>query len=166
MNNSVFLINKNKIINNYKSYSKIGSVFYPLKTNTNEIVIRTLLKTFDSNDGFLISNLNHFKLLQDMSVSPKKICLINVLSDSDTTKYLYDSGVRFFVFDNIDSLNEFIKYADLSECKIAIRLNTMEVFDDTLMHLGASTIECSEMLKMLENKCSSLGVSFYLQTKK
>lgn len=164
-NEVTFLINKNIIIHNYKRYSKIGNVFYPLKTNTNEIVLKTLIDNFNSGDGFLISNINHFDLLDSMNVSPKNMCYINVLSGDNTIKYLYDKGVRFFVFDNFKSLETFIDYANLSECKILIRLNTMEVFDDTLMHLGASTTECKEMLDLLNNKCDSVGISFYLQTK-
>ena len=160
-----FLINKNVIIHNYKNYSKIGSIFYPLKTNTNKIVLKTLINNFTSCDGFLISNINHFNLLNSMKVSPRKMCYINVLSGDNTIKYLYDNSVRFFVFDNFNSLKKFISYADLSECKISIRLNTMEVFDDTLMHLGSSTAECKEMLDLVIGKCNNIGISFYLQTK-
>ena len=167
MNNNeiTFLINKSRIINNYHNYSKIGNIYYPLKTNTNKIILKTLSNNFSQNDGFLISNLTHFNILNSMNISPKKMGYINVLSSNDTTKYLYDKGVRFFVFDTIKSLEEFINYANLKECRIAIRLNTMEVFDDTLMHLGASTIECKKMLDELINKCESIGISFYLQTK-
>lgn len=164
-NEITFLINKNVIIHNYKNYSKIGNVFYPLKTNTNKIVLKTLIDNFNSCDGFLISNINHFNLLDSMKVSQKNMCYINVLSGDNTIKYLYDRGVRFFVFDNFKSLEKFISYANLSECKISIRLNTMEMFNDTLMHLGASTTECKEMLDLLNDKCDSIGISFYLQTK-
>lgn len=164
-NEVTFLINKNVIVHNYKNYSKIGNVFYPLKTNTNKIVLKTLIDNFNSCDGFLISNINHFNLLDSMKVSPQNMCYINVLSGDNTIKYLYDKGVRFFVFDNFKSLENFINYANLSECKILIRLNTMEVFDDTLMHLGASTTECKEMLDLLNDKCDCMGISFYLQTK-
>jgi diaminopimelate decarboxylase len=164
-NNTTFLINKNKIINNYKKYSSIGSVYYPLKTNSNKKVLNTLIDIFKTKDGFLISNLYHYKILKSLNVSPKKMCYINVLSSNKIIKQLYKDGVRFFVFDNIDSLKEIIKYADLKECKIAIRINTMEVFNDTLMHLGATTNECYEMLNILSSKCLNIGISFYLQTK-
>ncbi|MBR5370301.1 MAG: hypothetical protein IK137_03245 [Bacilli bacterium] len=160
-----FLINKSTIIHNYNNYSKTGNVYYPLKTNTNKIVLKTLIENFKNNDGFLISNLDHFNILNLLNVPSEKMCYINVLSSDDTIKYLYDKGVRFFVFDNNKSLKEFMEYANLTECRIALRLNTMEVFNDTLMHLGASTIECKEMLDELNNKCKSIGISFYLQTK-
>lgn len=164
-NDIEFLFNKRNLINNYNGYKKYGNIFYPLKTNSNQIVISYLKQLLDSKDGFLISNLVHYNLLTELNISPNKMCLINVLSGDNTIKYLYNKGVRFFVFDNLNTLNQFISYANLKECKIAMRLNTMEVFEDTLMHLGANTNECKQMLELLKDKCNKVGISFYLQTK-
>ncbi len=164
-NDVEFLFNSNKLIYNYDGYKRLGNIFYPLKTNSNDIIINNLKQLFNNDDGFLISNIRHFVLLTKLNISPNKMCLINVLSGNDTIKYLYNQGVRFFVFDNISVLNYFISYANLKECKIALRLNTMEVFEDTLMHLGASTNECIKMLELLKDKGNKVGISFYLQTK-
>lgn len=163
-NDVKFLFNPSKLIYNYDGYKRLGNIFYPLKTNSNDIIINNLKQLFNNDDGFLISSIRHFELLTKLNISPNKMCSINVLFGNDTIKYLYNQGVRFFVFDNIDALNDFLSYADLKQCKISIRLNTMEVFNDTLMHLGASTEECKKMINLLNNKCS-IGISFYLQTK-
>ena len=160
-----FIFYKQRLINNYHEYKKLGNIYYPLKTNSNHLIINNLNKIFTNQDGFLISNINHYKCLNKLGISSQKMCLINVLASNDSIKYLYEQGVRFFVFDNYDSLNYFCSYANLKECKIAIRLNTMEVFDDTLMHLGADTKECLRMINLLKNKCFEIGISFYLQTK-
>ncbi len=157
------LVNKQKIISNYKRCKNYGSVYYPLKTNTNRIVLNTLNEVFRKNDGFLISNLEHFQILKKLNVSPESICLINVFTNDKIIKYLYEEGVRYFVFDDIKSLIEFSKYADLRECKISIRLNIMEVFNDIVTHLGASKFDSLKMLDMLNGKCKSVGISFYLQ---
>lgn len=163
-NDVKFLFNPSKLIYNYDGYKRLGNIFYPLKTNSNDIIINNLKQLFNNDDGFLISNIRHFEILAKLNISPNKMCSINVLSGNDTIKYLYNQGVRFFVFDNINALDHFISYANLKECKIALRLNTMEVFEDTLMHLGASTNECIKMLKSLKDKCNEVGISFYLQT--
>lgn len=164
-NNIQFIFYKQRLIKNYNKYKKLGNIYYPLKTNSNHLIINNLHKIFNNQDGFLLSNINHYEYLNKLGISPKKMCLINVLTSNDSIKYLYDQGVRFFVFDNYDSLKYFCSYANLKECKIAIRLNTMEVFDDTLMHLGADTKECLRMINLLKNKCFKIGISFYLQTK-
>ena len=58
--------------------------------------------------------------------------------------------LTFFTFDNMTSLIEFSKYADLSKVKIAIRLSTMEVFTDKFIHLGAPLKESLDMLIFLK----------------
>lgn len=37
------------------------------------------------------------------------MCFINVLAEYETVKYLYNSGVRFFTFDNLDAIINFSK---------------------------------------------------------
>lgn len=160
-----FIFNKKKLNYNYSSYKKIGNIFYPLKTNSNELIIKNLNCIFDKRDGFLISNINHYNHLIKLNIPSNKMWLINILSSIDTIKYLYEKGVRFFTFDNFESLNNFLSYADLKQCKISIRINTMNVFNDALMHLGADTTECIKMLELLNKKCKKIGISFYLQTK-
>lgn len=163
-NNIYFYFNKNKLIENFKSFSELSNVYYPLKTNSNEKIIKTLHSLIDkSNNGYLISSIYHFQILQKLNINPLKMCCINVLAEDDTIKYLYDSGVRFFTFDNINSLSNFSKYADLTKVKIAIRLSTMQLFDNNYTHLGACFEECLEMFELLKNKCNDYGISFYIQ---
>ena len=41
-NNIYFYFNKNKLIHNFNDFSYLGNIYYPLKTNSNKIVIETL----------------------------------------------------------------------------------------------------------------------------
>ena len=159
-----FYLKKNVLISNYNDYSKIGQIYYPLKTNSNETVLKELIKLYENTDnGFLISHISHFDKLIKLGVSPEKMCLVNVISDEDVIKYLYDHGVRYFTFDNIESLSNFLSYADSSKIKISIRLNIFEVFG-VYSHLGAKTKNCYEMLDLLIKKqINNYGISFYLQ---
>ena len=100
-NDVEFLFNPNKLIYNYNGYKKLGNIFYPLKTNSNDMIIYNLKKIFNPEDGFLISNTKHYDILRKLNVTPDRMCLINVLSGNGTIKYLYNQGVRFFVFDSI-----------------------------------------------------------------
>lgn len=163
-NNIYFYFNKNKLIENLNKYSRIGKVYYPLKTNSNKNLLKELKKSIDRNDnGFLISSITDFETLKKLGINPLQICFINVLAESDTVKFLYESGVRFFTFDNINSLIEFSKYANLSETKIAIRISTMQVFTNKFTHLGADISELIKMLDFLKGKCNNYGISFYIQ---
>jgi len=64
-NKLYFYLNKNKLIENFNNYSRLGNVYYPLKTNSNEMIIKTLspLITKAENGGFLISSITHFETL-------------------------------------------------------------------------------------------------------
>ena len=164
-NNIYFYFNKNKLLENFKNFNELGNVYYPLKTNSNEILIKALKPLIDDgNNGFLINSIYHFEKLQKENVNPLKICFINVLAEKDTVKYLYDNGVRFFTFDNLNAVINFSEYADLSKVKIAIRLSTTQVFKDKFTHLGADLDECLKIFTFLKNnKCNDYGISFYIQ---
>lgn len=160
-NNTYFYFNRDKLIHNFNIYNEYGKIYYPLKTNSNKIIIETLKDKFDN--GFLISSISNFETLQQINIDISKICFINVLAEYDTIKYLYNKGVRFFTFDNLETLESFSKYADLTNTKIVVRVSTMQVFKNKYTHLGANIEETFKMLKYLKEKCNNYGISFYLQ---
>ena len=164
-NNLKFYFNKNKLIENYNKFSKDGDIYYPLKTNSNENLIKALSTLLNNaNNGYLISSLYHFELLKKLGISASRMCFINVLAEKETIRYLYDNGVRFFTFDCLKSLEEFVEYANLREVKIAIRLSTMQIYKDKFTHLGAELEETLRMIEFLKrNGNSNYGISFYIQ---
>ena len=159
-----FYLNEDILKLNYEKFSKIGQVYYPLKVNSNETILRELIKLYDgSNNGFLVTHISHYDKLIRLGVTPDKMCLVNVIADNDIVKYLYDKGVRYFTFDDVDYLKYFLSYANPNEVKISIRLNIVEVFG-VYSHLGAKTSDCYTMLNLLKEKgISNFGISFYLQ---
>ena len=160
-----FYFDKAKLINNFYEFKKYGDIFYPLKTNSNINILKALKPHINrNNNGFLISHPSHFYMLKKLGIPAKRMCLINVLAEDDFVLKLYNKGVRYFTFDNMQLLIEFAKYADLSHVKIAVRLSITEVFKDKFSHLGGNKDECIEIIKFLKvNKCSEYGISFYLQ---
>ncbi|HOZ89128.1 MAG TPA: hypothetical protein PK737_02735 [Bacilli bacterium] len=160
-----FYFNQEKLINNFREFEKMGAVYYPLKTNSNLSILKTLKPLLNNKDhGFLISHPSHYHLLRKLKVPAKRMCLINVLAEDKFVKELYNKGVRYFTFDNLNSLLEFAKYANLKQVKIAVRLTITEVFPDKISHLGGTKEECQAMLEYLRNNiCPDFGISFYLQ---
>ena len=39
-----FYLNKKKLQSNYQKFAKLGKIYYPLKTNSNEIVLNEIIK--------------------------------------------------------------------------------------------------------------------------
>lgn len=159
-NNLYFKFDKNKVAENFNNYSRLGSVYYPVKTNSNKLIVERLKEL---NSGFLVTTLNNFEVLKELDVNMDKVCVINVLSEEETIKHYYDNGIRFFTFDNMNSLIEFSKYADLTQTKIVIRLSTMQMFPEKFTHLGADLDEALKMINFLKDKCNNYGIAFYIQ---
>ena len=155
-----FYLNINKLQDNYKKFSNIGQVYYPVKSNSNEVIIKELEKL---GCNFLITYVSHLKKLTSLGIKPDRCFVSSVLMSESDTRYLYDNGVRSFTFDNIESLKAFLSYADNNEVKVALRINIGEVFD-VFSHLGATSNEIDEMIDILNDAgVRNYGISFYLQ---
>ena len=161
----IFCINSKNIEKNFEEVSKFGNVFYPLKTNSNAEIIKILKPLTNLNGGFLLSNLGHFYALKKQKISPQKMAFINVCAEEKTLKKLYQNGVRFFAFDNFNSLENFSKYADKKTTKICVRISVCDVFDCDFSHLGANLEQATKMLEFLKNSGFLYGISFYLHKK-
>lgn len=151
-----FIIDKEKIKENFNKYSKYGRVFYPVKANSSEIIIDTLCDLLRNEDRFFISNLNQIK--QGMK---NKLALMNPLISNDDIKKLYDKGCRFFVFDDFEKLTIFLSYAKLEETEIAIRISTMVIFPEVITNLGTDIKSAKKMLNIIKS-AKQIGLQFYL----
>ena len=158
-----FNVDSDKLLANINAFKQLGSVYYPLKPNADVEILNELIDLSDGDLGFLVTYLSHFNKLIELGINPDKIGVINVLLDDESIKYLYDNGVRFFTFHNINQVINFSKYADLKKCKINVRLSICEPFKQ-FSHLGGNTEECKKMIALLNQLgCTNYGISFYLQ---
>lgn len=160
MSKSEYIVNKNIIKENLSNYLNLGNVCYSLKTNSNPKIIDLLNKLSEEKINFLINNFNQYKILKKMNIDDKKIYSINIL-DNELTKRLYDCGVRFFTFEDIDSIKKFEKYADTKCVDISIRLSINECFN-TFTYMGNSSDNINKILEYVKGKYNNIGISFYL----
>lgn len=158
----MFKVNIDKIYENYIKYTSVGKVFYPVKANSNEKILRILKDfIFDDNSKFYISSREHFDLLTEkLKVNPEKIAVMNPLMSKNLYVYLYMKGVRFFVFDDIEKLDNFLLYANMKDLELCFRINTMEICPNVVTNLGTDI----KTIKQMIDKCQEakqLGVSVY-----
>ena len=156
-----------KLKSNFDALSQFGAIWYPMKSESNTALLMELVPWLNKDPhGFSVKTLDHYRKLQKLKVPVSKMCLIDVLAEPAFIKFLYGEGVRNFVFDDLDALKSFTKYADLTKCRIHMRLNINEVLEDIeLIHLGASVEDMQAMLYILQKKgCEDYGISFYVQS--
>ncbi len=138
---NTFIINKQKIINNYNTFKQIGPVYYPIKANSNKAVIDILTNIFDDKDKFAISNKNLIK--------SKPMTLINPFYNLEELEYFYNEGVRDFVFEDFDTFLDFKNKHNNIEASARINLN--EIIENNDTFIGASL---KDTLQMIAKGCS------------
>lgn len=50
-NNIYFYFNKDKLTQNFNDFSEMGNIYYPLKTNSNEVIIKTLQPLIEEKEN-------------------------------------------------------------------------------------------------------------------
>lgn len=160
---------------NYRRFETLGEVHYPIKTNPNPVVIRTIQEVAGGGRAhFGIWHAGDVDYLAAQGVSLDQMSAIAVQSGAQEKRDMYNRGVRSFVFDYQPDLAEFLSYADLASTSVALRINpsVAGVYPDNLTpeleialsRFGTDELEIREMAQELhEGGCSDLGVSFYLQ---
>ena len=78
-----FDFNKSRLIDNFNKYSKVGSIYYPIKTNSN---IRVLNVLKELNSGFLVTTLNNFEKIKELNID-KNVSRMKVYA-ADMTAHL------------------------------------------------------------------------------
>lgn len=157
---STIYISKNKIKENFKKFNNIGTLNYPLKANSNKNIINILNNVFEYNNKFLISCIDDYKILKSENIPVCKMSLINPFISEKDIKYLYKKGLRDFVFEDLESIKKFEKYANLKEVNISIRLSISEIFN-IYTFIGCDLKNCIKILNYLKGY-NKIGISFYL----
>lgn len=152
----------NKMLSNISRFAEHGNVYYAMKANSSESVVKIISK---KTSNFSISNIEHYNVLNKLKIDSNNICVINVLLSNNELVYLYKKGVRFFTFDNFESLKVFINSIDdYKDLKISLRLNIAEVFNKEKVPFGATSNEIYKMMSFLKSKNIKYGLSFYIQS--
>ena len=152
----------NRILSNINRFAEYGNICYAMKANSSEPVIKAVSR---KTSNFSISNIRHYNILNKLKVDSINMCVINVLLSNDELMCLYKNGVRFFTFDNFESLKVFINSIDdYTNLKISLRLNIAEVFNKEKVPFGATSNEIYKMMSFLKSKNIKYGLSFYIQS--
>lgn len=157
---STLIYDKNKLKENVNYYKNIGNIYYPVKANSNHLVLKTLNEIFNMEDKFFISYIHHFEKLKELNIDSSYISLMNPLLSFNDYQYLYNQGVRSFTFDNFNIFKAALQYFDLDKTEWIFRLNLNEIYPSFISNIGCSFDEILEMINMLNN--TNIGISFYI----
>ena len=109
------LINLTKVSKNYNNLKKsipFAKIYYAIKANPQEEILKTLIKKGSCFDVATIFELN--KVLS-LGASPEKISYGNTIKKERDISYAYKKGVRLFATDSISDLEKISRQAKKSK---------------------------------------------------
>lgn len=172
MKNPTYVIDLKKLDENYATFSSFGRVYFPVKTNHNQIILNELKKL---GSGFECDSVEHIQKVYSKDIA-KDIMLSNVAKSDYDIEWALDHGICFYTIDDEQTLLKIIdgaKKRKFKNLKINVRLNVYDIFRAEFeksgtpdSRLGASVKTCKRLLKIIDEQNGieiSRGVSFYVQ---
>ena len=157
MRTPYYYFRKEKIATNYLCFKDtlfVDKLFYALKPNSEKEVLKVLNEV---NANFEIASVGEFKKLKNLGVDSKRIICSLPIKPVEWLKELYDNGIDYFVFDNIDEYNKLKKYAPRSRKIMRIDINN--IVQDTIEY----GIPFDSYMKYSDGQLEDVsGITFYI----
>lgn len=160
MKTPYYKFNLNQVCLNYLDLSEaidVDKLYYALKPNS-EMEILEALNNIQAN--FEVVSSGEYLKLKKIGVLPERIICSLPIKTTSLIKFLYDEGIRYFVFDNMEEFAKLSQYAP-SALKI-MRIYINDFVTETI-EFG---VQMEEFLGWLETNRENIknigGITFYI----
>ena len=148
---------------NYKKIKKSikgVEIFYAMKANDNEEIIKTLI---DEGSSFEISSAGELFQLIRLSVSPEKIMCLNPIKNPAFLESLSKYGVKVMAFDSRSEIDKIAKYAPKSQLLLRLQVDNEGSDWPLTKKFGVQATEAIKLLKYAKSKNLRLvGLTFHV----
>lgn len=155
----IYIIDLEKIQENYKIFQEYfpdSPIYFALKSNSDVEILKSLNEI---NANFEIASIGELNRLLLIGVEPKKIIFSNPCKSLSDLEELYNKGIRYFVFENIEDLKRLTKFAP--DSKYVLRVNLYE-HNRNYINYGASLNYIKNTLTKDYDLCKKIsGLTFY-----
>lgn len=158
-----YIFNKSRFREIIQEYKSIGEIFYPIKSNDEDLIINTLI---DESCNFEVDSIEHIKLLiNNYHVNPSKILYSYPILEYEDIIQANNLGIRKYV---VDSNEEYENICSIVKTpRFFVRLNAVSILDpnfpDSQNKWGLPIKESKELIKRIRNDNHEvIGISFYL----
>jgi len=169
----IYRINLKVLKENYSEFLKFGKIYFPVKTNHNKYILKTLKKL---GAGFECDSIDHIKKIYSRK-NAGEIIYSNVAKTKQDIEWAIKRKINFFTVDDEETLKYIIQLAKkykFKNLKINVRINVYDMFRKEFeakstqdSRLGASVNTCKKLLEIINQEKYiniSKGISFYVQT--
>ena len=161
----VYCIRKKSILSASKFFQKKfpGKILYAVKTNPNQEVIKTLIKS--GIEQFDVASVEEIKAVREFSQSAKCSFMHTVKSRESIRDAYFKYGVKTFALDTKDELIKIIESTsgakDL-ELFVRVAVSNEHAEIDLSKKFGALSTEAAGLLRLVKQYSSKIGLSFHV----
>lgn len=161
----VYCIRKKSILSASKFFQKKfpGKILYAVKTNPNQEVIKTLIKS--GIEQFDVASVEEIKAVREFSQSAKCSFMHTVKSRESIRDAYFKFGVKTFALDTKDELIKIIESTsgakDL-ELFVRVAVSNEHAEIDLSKKFGALSTEAAGLLRLVKQYSSKIGLSFHV----
>ncbi len=153
-----FVLNLTRLAELYSLYTKLGSVYYPMKANDHFAVVDHLAKLGSS---FEIDSIAHLRMLLGRGVPASRVLFSLPVDTHANREKAVALGVRFFT---VDSIEEFRVIRELSpHSRFLLRVSISDALGSRSRPLekwGCNLAELPTIVREMREAC--VGASLYL----
>lgn len=153
-----FVLNKSILEDNIKKFMWYGSIYYPLKANSNKLLLLALKQL---NIKYLMNRPEHLNTLADLGVQPSTVTQTNTLMQLEDLIKLYNNGIKSFVVDSPELLAQLVKATKAEDLEITIKISSSLV-SNIQTNTGANKQEIHEIVKIVNKYMYKYGFSVYI----
>ena len=161
----VYCIRKKSILSASNFFQKKfpGKILYAVKTNPNQEVIKTLIKS--GIEQFDVASVEEIKAVREFSQSAKCSFMHTVKSHESIRDAYFKYGVKTFALDTKDELIKIIESTsgakDL-ELFVRVAVSNEHAEIDLSKKFGALSNEAAGLLRLVKQYSSKIGLSFHV----
>jgi len=161
----VYCIRKKSILSASNFFQKKfpGKILYAVKTNPNQEVIKTLIRS--GIEQFDVASVEEIKAVREFSQSAKCSFMHTVKSRESIRDAYFKYGVKTFALDTKDELIKIIESTsgakDL-ELFVRVAVSNEHAEIDLSKKFGALSTEAAGLLRLVKQYSSKIGLSFHV----
>ena len=140
-----------------------GDVLYAVKTNPNQLVLKTIVES--GIDNFDVASINEIKTIKNVSKSAKCSFMHTVKSRESIKESYFKYGVRAYSLDSKDELIKILEstnHAKDLELFVRISVSNEHAEIDLSKKFGALTSEAVGLLRLVKQYAKKIGLSFHV----
>jgi len=140
-----------------------GDVLYAVKTNPNQLVLKTIVES--GIDNFDVASINEIKTIKNISKSAKCSFMHTVKSRESIKESYFKYGVKAYSLDSKDELIKILEstnHATDLELFVRVSVSNEHAEIDLSKKFGAMQSEAAALLRLTKQYAKKIGLSFHV----